>query len=67
MDERITALEVRFMHQERMAQELSDIVYRQQQAIERLEQELRQLREQFHLVAPSLTKSAAEEEPPPHY
>ena len=44
MKERVTDLESRFMHHERTIQELSDIVYRQQQAIERHERELRQLR-----------------------
>lgn len=67
MDERITDLEVRFMHQERAIQELSDTVYRQQQLIERHERELLLLREQLRLVAPSLTRTGAEEEPPPHY
>ena len=67
MKERVTDLESRFMHHERTIQELSDIVYRQQQAIERHERELRQLRNQLRMAGPSLTKSAAEEEPPPHY
>jgi SlyX protein len=67
MKERVTDLESRFMHQERTIHELSDIVYRQQQAIERHERELRQLRDQLRLALPSLTKGGAEEEPPPHY
>ncbi len=67
MKERLTDLESRFMHQERTIQELSDIVYRQQQAIERHERELRQFRNQLRLAIPSITKTPGEEEPPPHY
>ena len=67
MEERITDLEIRFMHQERTIHELSDALFRQQQSIERLEGELRQLREQLRMAYPSPTKSVEEEEPPPHY
>ena len=67
MEERITALEIRFMHQERTIHELSTTVYRQQQVIERLERELHQLTDQVRMEFPSLTRPAAEEEPPPHY
>jgi SlyX protein len=67
MEERITELEIRFMHQEQSINELSITVYRQQQVIERLERELRQLTDQVRMELPSLTKPAEEEEPPPHY
>jgi SlyX protein len=67
MEERITDLEIRFMHQERTIHELSDALFRQQQAIERLEGELRQIRDQFGQVFLSPVRSAEEEEPPPHY
>ncbi len=67
MNERLTDLEIRFMHQERTIQELNDIVCRQELAIERLERDLNQLREQMKLIMPSLTRMAEEEEAPPHY
>lgn len=67
MEEHITDLQVRFAYQERMVEELSETVYRQQMAIERLEQELLGLKKQMSAVAPSLTKKPEEEEPPPHY
>jgi SlyX protein len=67
MEERITELEIRFMHQEQTINELSTTVYRQQQVIERLERDLRQLTDQVRMELPSLTKPAEEEEPPPHY
>ena len=67
MEGRITDLEIRFMHQEQTINELSTTVYRQQQVIERLERELRQLADQVRMEFPSQTKTAEEEEPPPHY
>jgi len=67
MEERITDLEIRFMHQERTIQELSNTVYRQQQVVEQIERELRQLTDQVRMGFPSLTRPAEDEEPPPHY
>jgi len=67
MNERVTELEIRFMHQERTIQELNEIVCRQEQAIERLAQDVRTLREQVKLLLPSLVRAPDEEEPPPHY
>jgi SlyX protein len=67
MNDRITDLEIRFTHQERTIQELSDTIYRQQQEIERMAVELRQIREQLSIAAPSMNRLPEEEEPPPHY
>jgi SlyX protein len=66
MRERITDLELRFMHQENTIQELNDTVYRQEQSIMRIERELSLLREQMSIMSPSAIGDA-EEEPPPHY
>jgi len=67
MDRRITDLEIRFMHQERTIQELNDIVCRQELFIERLERDMRTIQEQVKQLVPSLTRTAEEEETPPHY
>lgn len=67
MDERLTDLEINYMRLGRTVEELSDLVYSQQQSILRLEGELAALKEQFLVVAPSLVKPTQEEEPPPHY
>lgn len=67
MKQRLTDLEIRFMHQERTVQELNDIVCRQELAIEKLDRELRQVLEQMRQMLPSLTRTADEEEAPPHY
>ena len=67
MEERLTELELRSMHQERALQELFDTVFAQRQAIDRLEREVEQIREQMNLVLPSLVEQPEDEEPPPHY
>jgi SlyX protein len=67
MEERITELELRFMHQEKTINELNETVCRQELAIARLERELGRMREQVQTLSPSINRTAAEEEPPPHY
>lgn len=67
MKERITGLELRFMHQERTIQELNDAVYRQERIIERLERDVALLREQLSLLAPSAVAAPDDEGAPPHY
>ena len=63
MSDRIVDLEIQLMHQQRLLEELNELVYSQQQVIDRLSTEMRQLKEQL----PSLNKSDEEETPPPHY
>jgi SlyX protein len=67
MEERITELELRFMHQEQTINELNETVCRQDRAIAMLERELGRIREQFLTLSPSINRTADEEEPPPHY
>jgi uncharacterized coiled-coil protein SlyX len=67
MDDRLTDLEIGQMHLERTVSELNEVICRQQLVIDRLEEELQALKEQFLSVAPSLLKEPEEEEPPPHY
>lgn len=67
MEERLVELETRSMHQEQTISDLSEMIYRQELSIERLERDVRLLKEQLSIVLPSMTRSAEEEEPPPHY
>ena len=67
MEERFTDLESRYMRQERTIQELLDLVYRQQQSIDRLGREMEEIREQLQIALPSLVERPEDEEPPPHY
>ncbi|AJE01996.1 SlyX family protein [Geobacter pickeringii] len=67
MQERLTDLEIHIAHLERTVQELNEVVFRQQRSIDRLEGELKGLREQVRAGGDSLLKKPEEEEPPPHY
>lgn len=60
-------LETRLAYDERMLEELNDLVYRQQQVIDRLVGEVALLREQLRIIAPSLQLPGDEEPPPPHW
>ncbi|MFA7062346.1 MAG: SlyX family protein [Pedobacter sp.] len=67
MEDRITELEVRFMHQEHTIQELNETVWRQELIIARLEQGLSLINEQLRTLDPSAARDPDEEERPPHY
>jgi SlyX protein len=67
MSDRITDLEIQLTHQQLQVEELNSLMYRQQQEIDSLTSELRQIKEQLQIVLPSLVKETEEETPPPHY
>ena len=67
MNDRITDLEIQLTHQQQQVEELNDLMYRQQQEIDALTLELRQIKEQLQIVLPSLVREAEDESPPPHY
>lgn len=67
MEDRMTELELRFMQQENTIQELNDTVYRHEQSIARLEQQVIILGRQIRTITPSPVCDPDEEEPPPHY
>jgi SlyX protein len=67
MEDRITELELRFMQQERIIQELNETVFRQEQVISRLERQFRLLSEQLRSFAPSSILGQDSDERPPHY
>ena len=65
-DERLTELEIKAGFTDDLLEELNRTIYRQQQQIEQLRGELRALRQQMQMAAPSEQRSAAAEVPP-HY
>ncbi len=67
MEERINELELRYMHQERIIQELNEIVCRQELVLEHLRREFATLKEQFLVMSPSVSRDSDQEVPPPHY
>ena len=64
-DERLTELEIRFTEQQRLLQELSDVVYAQQRTIDLLEAQLQVFRKKLE-AEPGLV-DAGQQEKPPHY
>ncbi len=62
LDARMVDLEMRFMRQEKMLQDLSDVLVAHQRLIDRLEADLVALRER----APDENEPIGNE-PPPHY
>lgn len=67
MRDRITEIEIQLTHQQHLVEELNSLMYSQQQEIDSLTAELRQIKAQLQIVLPSLVKDTDEEEPPPHY
>lgn len=66
MDSRITELEIKISYTEDLVEELNRTVFRQQQQIDLLAKELRNLREQFQNNQPQEFRSLRDEIPP-HY
>lgn len=63
--DRVTELEILFTEQQRLLQELSDVVYRQQQQIDLLGSEVALLKKKL-AADPGLVDASAAEKPP-HY
>ncbi|HZV53474.1 MAG TPA: SlyX family protein [Rhodocyclaceae bacterium] len=66
MESRLNELEVKLAFAEDLLDAVNATVYRQQQQIDRLLQEVRELREQLLAVAPAEGRSLRDEIPP-HY
>ena len=67
MNEEIIELQTKFSFQEDIIQELSDIVTRQQLALDRMKLDLEELQLQVRALTPSDVVSMGEETAPPHY
>jgi SlyX protein len=65
-DDRITELEVKLAFTEDLLDAVNATIYRQQQQIDRLEREVRELRKQLMAAAPQESRSLRDEIPP-HY
>jgi SlyX protein len=66
MDRRLTELEVKLAFAEDLLDAVNATIYRQQQRIELLERQVRELREQLAASLPPEARSPREEIPP-HY
>lgn len=60
MEERVVDLEIKFAHQERLLEELHEVLYRQQTTIDALEKKIELLIQKLEPIKPENKK-------PPHY
>jgi SlyX protein len=66
-DTRFDDLELKLAYLERANQELSDVVYRQQQSIDQLEARLGRLADRLQSIEERPRDYSTAEEAPPHY
>jgi SlyX protein len=67
MRDRLTEIEIKIAHMEQAVNELSDVLYHQQQLIERLETGLEKLAENLASAGEGPTQTDAADQKPPHY
>ena len=67
MQERITEIEIKLAHLEQAVNELSDVMYRQQGLIERLEAGYENLKKQANTDQGAADNPGPADEKPPHY
>lgn len=65
LEERVTALETHIAHSEATIQDLSDMIARQWQIIDRLTLDLGNLKDYLRQI--DTAKSPQDDKPPPHY
>lgn len=66
-EDRLTDLEVRLMHQEAAVEELSVTSHQQQNQLNEILQQLKQVRAMLRQLTPGEIDSSIDEPPPPHY
>lgn len=66
-DSRLADLEARVAHHERMAEDMSEVMARQQDEIDRLTVLVRRLVERLREVEADRPPSPQDDRPPPHY
>lgn len=67
MDERLIEIETKVAYQEHTISELNDVIYRQQQQIDRLERICNALTDRLQDMAESVNTDKGGYEKPPHY
>jgi SlyX protein len=67
VEDRLIELEARMAHYERMLEDMSGVIARQDQSIDRLASRLKRLQERVRDLASGDQASPSDERPPPHY
>ncbi|AWK89003.1 SlyX family protein [Azospirillum thermophilum] len=66
-DQRLTDLEIRLAHHEKMAEEMSQVLFEQGRTIDRMAQQIKRLRDRLLELESSAARAPIDEPPPPHY
>ena len=66
-ESRLAEIEAKLTLAEDLQETLNRTLYHQQQHIDRLERELRALRDQVEALSAAMEPNAPQDEPPPHY
>ena len=67
VEHRLTELEMRLAHHERMAEELSSVMFEQGRTIDLLTAQIRRLRDRVAELESGMSRAPQDEPPPPHY
>jgi len=67
VEHRLTELEMRLAHHERMAEELSSVMFEQGRTIDLLTAQGRRLRDRVAELESGMSRAPQDEPPPPHY
>ncbi|MCW2243985.1 SlyX family protein [Azospirillum canadense] len=67
VERRLSELESRIAHHERMAEELSSVMFEQGRTIDLLTAHLRRLRDRVAELESGAPRASQDEPPPPHY
>ncbi|MBF0489793.1 MAG: SlyX family protein [Candidatus Omnitrophica bacterium] len=65
MEQRLTELEHKISHQDKLLQELNEVIFAMSKRIEQLESRQKAMNDQF--ASGNLVKRQEDEAPPPHY
>ncbi len=66
-ESRLTELESRLAHHERMAEEMSSVLFEQSRTIDLLTAQMRRLRDRVAELESGVSRAPQDEPPPPHY
>ncbi|NUB13896.1 SlyX protein [Azospirillum brasilense] len=66
-ERRLTELESRLAHPERMAEEMSAVLFEQGRTIDLMTMQMRRLRDRIAELESGLPRAPQDEPPPPHY
>lgn len=67
MQDRLTEIEIKIAHMEQSLSDLSDVLYRQQSLLDRLEQRFDELRQGIEAATDDRGDNNRADEKPPHY